>query len=748
MVVLVEPSVGRNDLKMTHKESSLLPYLSVFLLSTAIFIGLYLRYQASDQHLLNIDAVSAINRAKTKVCKEELKSFALSQQSKVIHRLERHCKLDFGVVEFKKVGCAKSSSDGLINIERSIHDLSSCLDICLSYGHSFGGFENIENKCYCADKRQEECDQDKFDWYEIKNGLYSPESFSSSSSQNRNSIKEIRIAFVLVVKGKNLNQIQRLLKHVFSPRHLYYIHVDGRDEYLFQALSGIYRESSNFIFASRRLNTIWGGTSLLQMYLNAMEDLAFAQWDFLINLSESDYPVKPLNDLESYLSERPDMIFLKSHSMKGYSFIKKQGLERTFYQCEDHLWHLGPRNLPVGIVYSGGSDWFVLPRNFCSYVTDHKPNHDSLVSSLIDLFNHTLLPAESFFHTLALNSEFCDNLVDDNLRFTNWDRKRGCKCQHKDVVDWCGCSPLVYRRSDWSKLNQTRALPNVFFSRKFDPTISSTIISMVDKYLLNATSEEEPDDTRYLVHLWPLQSDQDSLGVGLALRHLAIQALEQIEFPRQDPHNIAVGEYFDQDRFVGLVFRCCFNSTEAGDCIQFLLERRLESHLTHFDPSCFKSEQVELKLIEVNHGFDIGEQMFRRYDPLTVRSNVIVYHEWLTSNITRKFNDQSPKLRFNWIDPHDKLKLRQRVDLRKSTTKTKLSLAHKLSISKPLDAGLWKLQITLNSKHCLEYRFLVLAEDPSENRVISQKDFNDFFNVTHKCLTTSGCKQEHWVMSY
>ncbi|CAF2088927.1 unnamed protein product [Rotaria magnacalcarata] len=30
----------------------------------------------------------------------------------------------------------------------------------------------------------------------------------------------------------------------------------------------------------------------------------------------------------------------------------------------------------------------------------------------------------------------------------NWDRKRGCTCFNRDAGDLCGCSPVIYRRSD------------------------------------------------------------------------------------------------------------------------------------------------------------------------------------------------------------------------------------------------------------------------------------------------------------
>lgn len=45
-----------------------------------------------------------------------------------------------------------------------------------------------------------------------------------------------------------------------------------------------------------RMASIWGGASLLQVLLKVLEDLEYIlthwKWDFFINLSESDYPLK------------------------------------------------------------------------------------------------------------------------------------------------------------------------------------------------------------------------------------------------------------------------------------------------------------------------------------------------------------------------------------------------------------------------------------------------------------------------
>jgi len=45
----------------------------------------------------------------------------------------------------------------------------------------------------------------------------------------------------------------------------------------------------------KRIATIWGGASLLQMLRQTMKealDMADWSWDFYLNLSESDYPLK------------------------------------------------------------------------------------------------------------------------------------------------------------------------------------------------------------------------------------------------------------------------------------------------------------------------------------------------------------------------------------------------------------------------------------------------------------------------
>lgn len=88
------------------------------------------------------------------------------------------------------------------------------------------------------------------------------------------------------------------------------------------------------------------------------------------------------------------------------------------------------------------------------------------------------LSSQSFFHTVLGNSPMCDSLVDNNLRVTNWNRKLGCKCQYKHIVDWCGCSPNDFKPQDLIRI-QVRG------SRSSFPRLSLScfIASNLGRYL-------------------------------------------------------------------------------------------------------------------------------------------------------------------------------------------------------------------------------------------------------------------------
>lgn len=146
---------------------------------------------------------------------------------------------------------------------------------------------------------------------------YLPEANSNSPE------KPVKIVFFLTLNGRALRQVFRLIKVLFHENHYFYIHVDSvsakdiiekycltvpkcsisfdfqRQDYLFRELLVLTHKLPNHVkFMTNRQGTIWGGASLLTVLLNGMKDLTNNarlwkwDWDYVINLSESDFPLK------------------------------------------------------------------------------------------------------------------------------------------------------------------------------------------------------------------------------------------------------------------------------------------------------------------------------------------------------------------------------------------------------------------------------------------------------------------------
>ncbi|XP_064478738.1 xylosyltransferase 2-like isoform X2 [Ornithodoros turicata] len=517
---------------------------------------------------------------------------------------------------------------------------------------------------------------------------------------------QVRIAFVLSVSGRALRQVLRLLRTIYSPSHFFYIHVDVRQDYLFRELLWLEERFSNIRLARKRFPTMWGGSSLLHMLLDAMKELLHTstQWHYLINLSETDYPIKPLKDLEQFLAANMGTNFVKSHGQDTQRFIAKQALDRTFHQCDGRMWRLGPRGLPWGIRLDGGSDWLALHRDFVSYVA---LGDDPLLRGLKALFAHTLLPAESFFHTTLQNSAFCGTIVDNNLHLVNWKRKQGCKCQYRHVVDWCGCSPNVFRSpDDWIRLRATTDR-SLFFARKFEPVLSQHMVDQVEQYLLNVprTASELLGAQSYWQSTYNVQdtsppADQARLSAYGALCRLAFKWIQKQH--SCSAHFLMVTQatlYFDSDVFKGLLVSYKAKTVRSQQPVEVEAWVKSTDVVEHF-------QEGRLISLKVGSEFDPKEQLLRNFGGLLgPHSDIVAVHEWGPGS-----KGDHLEVTFIWQDP-----------MGVSTASTPIQvdasaqvLQHRPTIHQPLAEGVWTLSLLSNGKKLAQTRFAVIG--PSRPR--------------------------------
>ncbi|XP_017467284.1 PREDICTED: xylosyltransferase oxt [Rhagoletis zephyria] len=441
------------------------------------------------------------------------------------------------------------------------------------------------------------------------------------------------------------------------------------------------------------------------MLIQCMEDLLDSKWrwDFVINLSESDFPVKTIDKLVTFLTANKGHNFVKSHGRETQRFVQKQGLDKTFVECDNHMWRIGDRQLPNGIQIDGGSDWVALSLPFVQYVISESLR-DPLLQGLLTIFHHTLLPAESFFHTVLRNSRFCNTYIDNNLHVTNWKRKLGCKCQYKHVVDWCGCSPNDFKPEDWPRLQGTEN-KMLFFARKFEPIINQAVLFQLEEWLFGPHGKEVVNLHSYWQSFYdsvdpPTSADDIVRTIGDSLvRIVAHKAQVEPGQPLELTH------YLHKDEYKGFLI-----SYQLSDS----LHNRTLALETRIRPAVYvkyaKNSKLEKKLrnFEVASDFDLKEQVSRNFAKMLGPFSEPVLSFTLAGTASAAQDDaaHSYNLTLLWIDPVGRLQDFNELHIEDSQADainySKAVLKH------PIMPGIWTTKLIGRTAIYAQTKFLVV----------------------------------------
>ncbi|XP_073540175.1 xylosyltransferase 2 isoform X1 [Phyllobates terribilis] len=512
--------------------------------------------------------------------------------------------------------------------------------------------------------------------------------------------KPLHLVFMLVVHGRAVRQLKRLIKAIYHKDHFYYIHVDQRSNYLHNEMVQIAQQYTNIRVTPWRMITIWGGASLLTMYLRSMQDLLEMTdwpWDFFINLSAADYPTRTNQELVYFLSKYKDKNFLKSHGRDNARFIKKQGIDRLFHECDSHMWRLGEREIPEGIVVDGGSDWFVLTRPFVKYVIY---TQDVLVSELRRFYKYTLLPAESFFHTVLENSEDCNTFVDNNLRVTNWNRKLGCRCQYKHIVDWCGCSPNDFKPPDIARLKQVSR--PTFFARKFESSVNQEAMDILDAHVFGEPDPGTPNLKAYWENVYHYTEGQQGVTDVTMTAYMSFTRLSLLKLRNPEKENkksacsfsaddfpSSVELYFHDDRFQGYLVTQRVHTSET---LEFWMMPR--GSLRIIDKIGAFSR---IQTLEVGTEWDAKERIFRNFGGLIGPMDEPVAVQGWTHGV-------NVTVTVVWIDPTYIIAASYDISVDSETDFTQ----YKPPLTRPLRPGVWHVRLLHLWELLAEVKFLVI----------------------------------------
>jgi hypothetical protein len=143
--------------------------------------------------------------------------------------------------------------------------------------------------------------------------------------------RKFKLAYLVMVHDKGgFKQLCKLLELLDDGNAIIMVHVDARKQsqalydMLYKWINKRSADGTSSIFlAKHRFSNIWGHISLVFTQLSGFwELLDLADWDYVINLSNYDYPIKRNNQIHTFLS---------NEKYKGMNFLEYWEETGTIY---------------------------------------------------------------------------------------------------------------------------------------------------------------------------------------------------------------------------------------------------------------------------------------------------------------------------------------------------------------------------------------------------------------------------------
>ncbi|MDM1550508.1 beta-1,6-N-acetylglucosaminyltransferase [Empedobacter falsenii] len=279
------------------------------------------------------------------------------------------------------------------------------------------------------------------------------------------STKCVNIAYFIMVH-RLPNQFKRLFKAIYDPENYYLIHIDNKSTDIIKNDINNFLKHFPNVFIMKSKNVIWGGYSMVQAELDGMKYLLELniKWDYFINLSGQDYPLKSQNIIRQFLTENKGKNYLKFSIQNIYRPETMNRIENHFKEMDDSISPLTYKRdyMRNTVPYIGGQ-WMILTRDCCRFICNNKE-----VKKFEDYYLNTLIPDESFFQTVLMNTSFEGVLINDDKRAIIWIPDGDIKLR-----------PKTFTESDFDFLQ----LGNNLFARKFDDNVDDKIINIIESFL-------------------------------------------------------------------------------------------------------------------------------------------------------------------------------------------------------------------------------------------------------------------------
>ncbi|KAM7526330.1 hypothetical protein LguiA_016232 [Lonicera macranthoides] len=307
--------------------------------------------------------------------------------------------------------------------------------------------------------------------------------FSTSNSGYTTDLPKLpRFAYFISGTRGDGNQLRRVLQAVYHPRNYYVLHLDleasdsERIELAkYVKAEGAMREFRNVMVIGKSNLVTYKGPTMIASTLHAIAVLLkqAKNWDWFINLSASDYPLMPQDDIMHIFSYLPrDLNFLEHTSSIGWKEFQRARpiiIDPGLYHPKKSgvFWAKEKRSVPASFKLFMGSAWVVLTRSFLEFCV---LGWDNLPRTLLMYYTNFLSSPEGYFHTVVCNhKDYQNTTVNHDLHYIRWDNPPK---QH----------PLYLKLEHFNDMVESGAP----FARKFEK--NDPVLNKIDKELLRRPS--------------------------------------------------------------------------------------------------------------------------------------------------------------------------------------------------------------------------------------------------------------------
>lgn len=279
----------------------------------------------------------------------------------------------------------------------------------------------------------------------------------------------MRIAYI-VSAYKRPEQLVRLVRCLAGSAAAIAVHVDAKTgKHDFERMVDGTRGLESVRFLTRHA-CYWGGFGHVAASLKGIAHLAEGrvEYDYAVLLTGQDYPLVPAAQLEQFFARSGGRSYMSYWRLPFAPWTGRGGLDRlefSHYVGPRHLHVRSPfrRTLPAGLTPFGGSPYWALAAPVVEFVHDLVGRRPEIVR----FFERVFIPDELFFQTVIMNSKFASSIVDDNLRYIDWQAQP---------------APKILTVADLPALLRSGKL----FARKFDTEVDAGVLDELDEHLDSA----------------------------------------------------------------------------------------------------------------------------------------------------------------------------------------------------------------------------------------------------------------------